>query len=176
MPNWNYATIYITGSKESIDKLVETGFDFQNIRPMPNELYEDGKGKNLGGCCWKKDDKTGTLDEWQVHCKTDKEREEMEEHYKEHLVDFATVCRWIDDYGANGWHEWATKNWGTKWNPYPESIDMERESDERVKVEMKTAWGLPIEIINFVIKKYNVKVSGETQNEDGMIKKEFALQ
>ncbi len=175
MPNWNDANLTITGTKENIDRIAETGFDFQKLRPMPQEMYEDSKGKNLGGRCWKKDDKTGTLEEWQTHCKTDKEKATMKEHYEEHLVDFAKVCGWIDKYGYNGWYDWSVDHWGTKWNPYPDSVEVNRVSDTELDVSLTTAWSLPLDLLKFLMKKYNVSINGETMGEDDRKHREFAL-
>jgi len=175
MPNWNNATLYLRGTKENIDALVETGFDFQKLVPMPDELNEDGNGKNLGGRCWKKTDKISTLEEWQINCKTDQEREQMKEHYEQYLKDFELVCSWIDKYGVNGWHEWALQYWGTKWNPYPDNVSMERESDTKLRVTLTTAWNLPVPILTHIMQKYDLRISGDTVNEhDGKLM-EFAL-
>ena len=175
MPNWNNATLVLKGTKENIDLVVRTGFDFQKIIPMPQEFIDDSVGKNLGGRNWSKDDKAGTLEEWQTHCKTDEARAEMKLRYEEHLEDFKLVISWIDKYGVNGWWNWSVKNWGTKWNPYPESVQLERISDTELNVELKTAWSLPIEILRELIKKYDVTISGDQINDDDMKERAFVL-
>jgi len=172
MPNWNEADIVIKGSKESLDRLAETSFDFQKIRPMPQELDEDSSGKNLGGRNWNKDDDKGTLESWCQNCKTDEERAEMKKHYEEYLVDFDTVCRWIDEYGVNGWYDWSIKNWGTKWNS--SDVTLIRRSDEKLYVSFTTAWSLPVEILKFIEHKYQVTISGSTLNEYDHVQREFS--
>lgn len=176
MPNWNYATIFIKGSKKALDEIEATGFDFQKIRPMPQELYDDINGKNLGGRLWKKDDDKGTLESWQTHCKTKKEKDEMKERYEEFLKDFETVCGWIKIYGVNGWHDWANEYWGTKWNPFPNRVQMKRNFETELEVELTTAWSLPLELLRFMAQKYKVKIVGDTINQDGMEQIPFALE
>lgn len=175
MPNWNSATVVFTGTKENIDKLYDTGFDFQKIRPMPQEMYDDSRGKNLGGRNWKKDDDKGTLESWQTHCKTDEEKQKMKEHYEEYLKDFETVCGWIDKYGYNGWYDWSVENWGTKWNPYPNNVSIERVSDTMLEVQLTTAWSLPLDLLKHVKEQYNLKIAGETMAEDDQVNRGFSL-
>jgi hypothetical protein len=175
MPNWNNANLVLKGTKENIDLIVETGFDFQKIIPMPQEILEDSEGKNLGGRNWNIGDEAGTLEEWQTHCKTDKERAEMKLRYEEHLEDFKLVVSWIDKYGVNGWYDWSIKNWGTKWNPYPDSVQLDRISDTELNVDLKTAWDLPTEILKELIRKYDVIISGSQINEYDNKQRAFAL-
>ncbi|NIS94934.1 MAG: hypothetical protein GTN97_03290 [Nitrosopumilaceae archaeon] len=40
MPNWNEATFEVVGDKSIIDELEKTQFDFEKIRPMPDEIWE----------------------------------------------------------------------------------------------------------------------------------------
>jgi len=40
MPNWNYADFEVTGDKEIIDVILKTGFDFDKIRPQPEDIME----------------------------------------------------------------------------------------------------------------------------------------
>lgn len=40
MPNWNTAIFSVTGDKEVIDEILKTGFDFDKIRPQPEDIME----------------------------------------------------------------------------------------------------------------------------------------
>jgi len=40
MPNWNFADFEVTGDKEIIDVILKTGFDFDKIRPQPEDIME----------------------------------------------------------------------------------------------------------------------------------------
>lgn len=173
MPNWNYATIILKGDKISLDQIEDTGFELQKLRPMPKELYDDMNGENFGGRLWNKSDTTGTLEEWQTHCKTDKEKAEMKKHYEQHLIDFKMVCGWIDKYGVNGWHEWSAKYWGTK---LTKDVSLRRISDTELKVDLTTAWALPLELLKFISNKYKVEMFGDSQNQDGMELIPFTLE
>lgn len=165
MPNWNYATIAITGDEEYIDEIFNTGFDFQVIRPMPKEIYEDSVGKNFGGRDWKTDDEMPTLDDYVKNAKNEKERKFYEESFYEVIEGHKLVNGWIEKYGVNGWYDWASKYWGTKWNPFPDNVELERISNYKMTVSMKTAWGLPIEILKHITKNYPVQIHGTTEEE-----------
>jgi len=165
MPNWNYATIVITGDKEHIDTIFKTGLDFQVIRPMPKEIYDDSIGKNFGGRDWKIDDEIPTLDDYVKNARNKKEREFYEKSFYEVIEGQKLVKSWIEKYGVNGWYEWASKYWGTKWNPFPHDVELERVSDIKMEVTMKTAWGLPIEILKHITRNYPVQIHGTTEEE-----------
>ena len=40
MPNWNEAEFEVVGDKEVIDEILKTDFDFDKIRPEPQDLME----------------------------------------------------------------------------------------------------------------------------------------
>ena len=51
------------------------------------------------------------------------------------------------------WYNWSIKNWGTKWDAYPDSVS--RDEDEYlIEVSFCTAWGPPIEWLVKVSKIY----------------------
>lgn len=121
MPNWNEANFEVTGDKEVIDEILKTGFDFDKIRPMPEEVWE------------------------QPNVKTDE------------IVKGST---------SPAWYKWRLDNWGTKWNPAEANkVFIERISDIKIKVQMETAWCLPIQILKFVTQKYPVQIIGTTIEE-----------
>jgi len=122
MPNWNYATIFLKGSKEDIEKIYKTGFDFQKILPIPDEIDPDKQ-----------------------KIKTD------------------------------AWYHWCIDNWGTKWNPFPDQLELQRESDDKIRVMMTTAWCLPVQILKFLSQKYNVEIHGDTIEEQEVTSTPFKL-
>lgn len=60
MPNWNYADFSVTGDKQVIDEILKTGFDFDKIRPQPEDIMEQpdvtvsksGQFKDLKSPAW----------------------------------------------------------------------------------------------------------------------------
>ncbi len=40
MPNWNTAIFEVVGDKPIIDEILKTGFDFDKIRPEPEDIME----------------------------------------------------------------------------------------------------------------------------------------
>lgn len=74
--------------------------------------------------------------------------------------DSKTAKELTKKYGAPDWHEWAWKNWGTKWN----ASDTEIISDD--KVEFKTAWATPVQVFAAISKKYKTTVTVEYADED----------
>lgn len=166
MPNWNYATIYLTGDKKVLDEIYKTGFDFNKLRPMPKEFSDDVKSnKNLGGLMWKADMEKPKEEDYLKRAKTNKEKEDLKKLYDETVENWKTVMRWIKEYGTNGWYEWSNRNWGTKWNPFPEHVTLERESDIKIKVDLQTAWCLPMQLLTHITKKYPIQILGTTQEE-----------
>lgn len=73
-------------------------------------------------------------------------------------------------YGIKGatspaWYEWRLRNWGTKWKPEGNNLDLKRESNTSLKVQMTTAWCLPVEILKYLTLKYPITIAGTTQEE-----------
>jgi hypothetical protein len=131
MPNWNEATFEVVGDKEIIDVILKTGFDFDKIRPEPEDIME-------------------------------------QPDVPSHVLEGAT---------SPAWYEWRIKNWGTKWKPTAENnhLNVERISDIKLKVNMTTAWCLPIEILKFITMRYPIQITGTTQEETEEITTSFIV-
>ena len=145
MPNWCENNLIITGTKERLDEIQATKFNFDKIIPMPIEFKEDSDTKNIGGsiskksfeCCFNQQDRVEDYD-WD---KLQKER---------NLTD-SEISYWQDltrKHGACGWYEWSYKNWGTKWNA--SSVSMDRVSPTILHVYFATPWGSPMPILERV--------------------------
>lgn len=62
---------------------------------------------------------------------------------------------WMKKYGADNWHSWATKNWGTKWNACDADCEIIYEEDYTLMhYTFYTAWSLPLPIIIHIIKNF----------------------
>ena len=59
--------------------------------------------------------------------------------------------RWLNLYGADNWYDWSLKNWGTKWNAYDASVEVD--TKDTLEVDFSTAWSAPIPIF-LEIQKY----------------------
>ena len=72
------------------------------------------------------------------------------------------------DLKSPAWYQWRLENWGTKWKPTAENnhLELVRVSDIKLKVEMETAWCLPVEILKFMTLKYPIQIIGTSQEEN----------
>jgi len=81
--------------------------------------------------------------------------------------DEALTVRFRRKYGASDWHEWAIKNWGTKWNAYSFEAFPEGESPleelaraqgadipRSVYYEFDTAWSPPTPVIRALVERF----------------------
>ena len=67
-------------------------------------------------------------------------------------------------YGASTWYDWASCNWGTKWNAYGYDNGVEMEDD---KLRFLTAWGAPHLVIQKLSEMYpDIKFEHEWADED----------
>ena len=77
----------------------------------------------------------------------------------------SSVSNIVKGATSTAWYEWRLKNWGTKWKPENDHLNVERVSDIKIKVTMETAWSLPIDLLKFLTLKYPVQIFGTTQEE-----------
>ena len=66
------------------------------------------------------------------------------------------------------WYSWAIQNWGTKWGTYDESHMI---SDDRIVIEMQSAWGPPGELIKFISEAYpnlSFEANGYDEGDDDL--------
>lgn len=136
MPNWCDNTVIVTGPDDEIKRFVdfvrseESDFDFNRIAPMPEELKKIHiEGSEIDGVY---------VTRW---------REEMIDGEK---VDVAISedeeNRLSEKYGASDWYEWATDNWGTKWNTSSEDMSADIDTD-MARYYFNTAWAPPFPVI-----------------------------
>jgi len=126
MPNWVDTQIEMSGEKEEIEKCLkmiinkEEQFDFNSISQMPQVLIDVTSPVVITG-----DSK------WEALSDSDKARN-IKESYSQEL---------IEKYGANNWYDWATSNWGTKWNACETILN-----DDNF-FSFQTAWSFPEPLI-----------------------------
>jgi hypothetical protein len=63
----------------------------------------------------------------------------------------------IEKYGReNCWYDWCLRNWGTKWNPYPDTcnIDYDEQEEGIVELSFDTAWSPCTTFIKNASKKF----------------------
>lgn len=46
--------------------------------------------------------------------------------------------------GDERWYDWRKKEWGTKWDVYPDSVSKDFD-DDRIDISFDTAWSPPLE-------------------------------
>lgn len=137
--------ITFNGDPEKIKTLLsqlhgENGFDFNRLIPMPKELDITSPSP------------------WEIYIEHHRDSEDMIERlplqYKDEykkakrnhtpsekdLIYGERAYNNILDYGHPTWYEWCTEKWGTKWNAYECSINLNI-------VQFCTAWSIPRPII-----------------------------
>lgn len=156
MPNWTWNNLLVKGKTEQVKKFIQavkskrSPFDFNRLIPMPRPLaatrtgYTTINGKEVS--LWK-EDKKGNIYE----------------------VNERTRKLWMKKYGADNWHSWATKNWGTKWNACDVDREIIYEEDYTlVHYTFDTAWDPPLPIILHVIKNFpDLEISYKGSNYEG---------
>lgn len=65
----------------------------------------------------------------------------------------------INTVGGDGWYEWRTTNWGTKWNAsgvsdWEESAYAPRAGEISLRTEFDTAWAPPSGWLNIIAEHY----------------------
>lgn len=53
--------------------------------------------------------------------------------------------------GDERWYDWRLKNWGTKWDVYPDSVSRD-DNDYEINIDFDTPWGPPLEWLKRVSK------------------------
>jgi len=170
LPNWSSNSLTITGTKDRLDKIESTEFDFRNIIPMPNEFSEDISSTcvNCHKVC---PDITEIADDY--YCKecnihaniggrvghggSNQMLDCTQLNTEEKLI--ANV--WFDKYGTCSWYTWSCNNWGTKWSA--SEIDIERKSDTELEVYFAVPWDSPVPILEEISK--GVKIAVRVDNE-----------
>jgi hypothetical protein len=61
----------------------------------------------------------------------------------------------IEKYGSADWYDWALSNWGTKWDISDDSIYIDEETKDEIKIYFDTAWGPPIRVYEVLEQRGN---------------------
>ena len=69
----------------------------------------------------------------------------------EDFENFIACIKSLKEYGYPSWYEWATANWGTKWNAY----ETKRVSD--TVVTFQTAWSMPVKVFTALAAKFPIE-------------------
>ena len=157
MPNWVKNRMFINGTDEQVEKVVNTIFngeevDFNKIVPMPESLdIEDSSDGTLGYAILTK---KASVNEKLCFAKMDKEKQDkclaIGKIYQENL----------EKYGHFTWYKWRLENWGTKWNASETFADGDY-------IEFHTAWSAPLEIYEALAKMFpDVEISFDWADED----------
>ena len=161
MPNWTMNKVYVSGDPKTLTDLIHSietrdpkvpkgersPFDFNSIIPMPKPLTKVSRG--------------GTVDKNGVRCthwRTNKDGEHI-------AVPKSTLASWKKKFGATDWYDWATDNWGTKWNAC-EPVIATRNPD-LVIYEFNTAWSAPWPIYTRLCEAYpELNITWESAYEE----------
>lgn len=180
MPNWTGNSITVKGNKEKLDifklkvKGEKSAFDFDRIRPMPEELdIEKGSNTNLGLACWDQEYfKKESAYPWfpdrypdittpeQLRTFLTKDKPEIVELGKQALDN-------IHRYGATTWYDWCIDNWGTKWNA--SEIEGE-EYGNTLTYRFDTAWDCPRPLVEPIVEmaqELGLSIVWTADHEDG---------
>ena len=160
MPNWAMNKVYVSGPPKIVADLkhvVSTRdmrvpeeqrsyFDFNSIIPMPSPL----RTVNQGHC----------IDDNGVKCSIWRKV-----NGKNIAIPKSTLQRWRRDYGHVSWYDWASANWGTKWNPG--DVELKVDNPDLKVYEFNTAWAPPWPIYRRLVEAYpELQITWEYSLED----------
>jgi hypothetical protein len=160
MPNWCENDVYLRGLDTAVLALLEavksteSAFDFDKIIPMPAELQDikspndmerdiffDGPIEKYLGYPWVQTagvtDRAGLQ---KLILSRDPEAKLVAESAQAALL----------KYGTTDWYDWATKNWGTKWN-----ASQVRVQEAQPRIRFSTAWSPPLEVFDVLAKQHS---------------------
>jgi hypothetical protein len=126
MPNWCYNNLTIDGTRENISEfltaitsdLPEGGFDLTIPFPCPEELQITARFLTP-------DDSND-----------DEETKALRQQYTTNK----------EKYGATNWYDWQIENWGTKWSPDIDDLDVQ-DDGKRIWARFDSAWAPPSQLI-----------------------------
>lgn len=111
--------------------------------------------------------------------------EERRNQYAHTTIEYLDAMEYAlnlkEQYGYYSWYDWATSNWGTKWDrPYTDYklIDESEidDSDEHLLIiRMDTAWSCPEPIIIALAQKYQLPIIGQAVDEMGNFAFDFEV-
>ena len=186
MPNHVYNKL--TGPKKVLEKYITDGkFDFRKILPIPKhakepklpwEIYDELRNLN-------DTQKSKIINELKTtgFLSTQKETTELTGKTLKETIDFLK-------YNTMTQHDWKVNNWGTKWNAYNQSIEVdgiilveehisgeetimkktERQTETtgtEMTINFSTAWSPPFDLIHLLSKKEKCVLQYEWIEEQG---------
>ena len=186
MPNHVYNKL--TGPKKVLEKYLTDGkFDFRKILPIPKhakepklpwEIYDELRNLN-------DTQKSKIINELKTtgFLSTQKETTELTGETLKETIDFLK-------YNTMTQHDWKVNNWGTKWNAYNQSIEVdgiilveehisgeetimkktERQTETtgtEMTINFSTAWSPPYDLIHLLSKKEKCVLQYEWIEEQG---------
>ena len=186
MPNHVYNKL--TGPKKVLEKYLTDGkFDFRKILPIPKhakepklpwEIYDELRNLN-------DTQKSKIINELKTtgFLSTQKETTELTGETLKETIDFLK-------YNTMTQHDWKVNNWGTKWNAYNQSIEVdgiilveehisgeetimkktERQTETtgtEMTINFSTAWSPPFDLIHLLSKKEKCVLQYEWIEEQG---------
>ena len=77
-------------------------------------------------------------------------------------------------YGDNNWYDWATNNWGTKWDIDEKDIEVQSLDDRELQYSFETAWAPPVPVYEHLVNKFP-KLLIEWSYQDEFEEKEHTL-
>lgn len=136
MPNWTFNTITVSGSKESLQKMMNDAVKEEDGKlylsawfPVPETFkkydttnHPDGKGLELDKCYRDGLGNEGIVDQ------------ELLDGYKQATKEQA------EKYGAVGWYDYNCKYFGCKWDS---EVEVQSINDDEVILYSETPWCAP---------------------------------
>ena len=149
MPNWCSNRVTVRGSLEQFNEFREyvgngKTIDFEKILPMPDELK-------------------GVMSPTMIVENEQEVLEYMQARIEEGYQGGRPITQEVSDrycklYGADNWLDWATDNWGTKWNINQEDQEFGlydlTDRNRQMVFSFLTAWGPPKPIFEHLVEKF----------------------
>lgn len=111
------------------------------------DIYEDGVGKLFLRS------QAMRQNRWDLMKKL---RDELDEHGDSEEFDILNILRPEPKDIGDGWYDWRSRNWGTKWS---EIHGYQLEPDlHLVQFTLATAWGPPLEICRYLTYEYGFEI------------------
>jgi hypothetical protein len=179
MPNWCYNSMTVRGPKEDLDRFIKAvtlpvndgaktsngddagGFDLALIYPTPKELAETEAGffSAEPHPAWAERLANGEMtQEW------------YDELVERNTKGYAKDQENIQKYGYKNWYDWNISNWGTKWSPRVERMELEEYQDgsSYIQTYYETAWSPATKLIQKISEKFPSLIFDVTFDEESM--------
>ena len=141
MPNWCDNRVSVEADTKAKmnefrnfvkSKVDGEAFSFDSVVPMPKELKGTSSPANIL-----------TQEEYDNYVSA--------HEYTGNPITKAMQDKFIEQYGADNWYDWANANWGTKWEVSNVEVSGE---DETATYDFQTAWCPPEGVYNALVKRF----------------------